>query len=241
MTDRSTTLDADQHSVRSGEFDIAVYESGDPAAETAVLVHGWPDDHHLWDRVVPLLARRFHVVTYDTRGHGRSTRTHRTEDYRLDRFAEDFFAVADAVSPGRPVHVLAHDWGSIQVWEAVCEPQAAARVASFTSVSGPNLDHLAKWTRNRMGRGAVWGPATQLLSSAYTFLFMTPGLNKAVMRPLSSEKVWRRFIGLMNETSPENVTLGPAFRQDFFDGMRIYRANILPRMLGPRERHTEVP
>ena len=70
---------------------------------------------------------------------------------------------------------------------------------------------------------------------------MTPGLNKAVMRPLSSEKVWKRFIGLMNETSPDNVKLGPAFRQDFFDGMRIYRANILPRMLGPRERHTEVP
>ncbi|AHH16854.1 oxidoreductase, SDR family [Nocardia nova SH22a] len=240
MTDTAVVPDT-EHFVRNGEFDIAVYEYGDPSAPTLLLVHGWPDDHHLWDRVIPLLTNRFHVVAYDTRGHGRSTRTSRTEDYGLDRFAADFYAVADAVSPDAPVHVLAHDWGSVQVWEAVCEPQAAARIASFTSVSGPNLDHLAKWTRNRMGRGAVWGPATQLLSSAYTFLFMTPGLNKAVMRPLSSEKVWKRFIGLMNETSPDNVKLGPSFRQDFFDGMRIYRANILPRMLGPRERHTEVP
>ncbi|PPJ35019.1 short chain dehydrogenase [Nocardia nova] len=240
VTDTAPVPDS-EHFVRNGEFDIAIYEYGDPAAPTMLLVHGWPDDHHLWDRVIPKLSGRFHVVAYDTRGHGRSTRTDRTEDYGLDRFASDFYAVADAVSPDRPVHVLAHDWGSVQVWEAVCEPQAAARVASFTSVSGPNLDHLAKWTRDRMGRGAVWGPATQLLSSAYTFLFMTPGLNKAVMRPLSSEKVWKRFIGLMNQTSPENVKLGPAFRQDFFDGMRIYRANILPRMLGPRERHTEVP
>ncbi|MEU6558809.1 SDR family oxidoreductase [Nocardia nova] len=240
MTDTAVVPDT-EHFVRNGEFDIAVYEYGDTSAPTLLLVHGWPDDHHLWDRVIPLLAGRFHVVAYDTRGHGRSTRTSRTEDYGLDRFAADFYAVADAVSPDAPVHVLAHDWGSVQVWEAVCEPRAAARIASFTSVSGPNLDHLAKWTRNRMGRGAVWGPATQLLSSAYTFLFMTPGLNKAVMRPLSSEKVWKRFIGLMNETSPDNVKLGPSFRQDFFDGMRIYRANILPRMLGPRERHTEVP
>lgn len=240
MTDTAVVPDT-EHFVRNGEFDIAVYEYGDPSAPTLLLVHGWPDDHHLWDRVIPLLTDHFHVVAYDTRGHGRSTRTSRTEDYGLDRFASDFYAVADAVSPDAPVHVLAHDWGSVQVWEAVCEPRATARIASFTSVSGPNLDHLAKWTRNRMGRGAVWGPATQLLSSAYTFLFMTPGLNKAVLRPLSSEKVWKRFIGLMNETSPDNVTLGPAFRQDFFDGMRIYRANILPRMLGPRERHTEVP
>ncbi|WP_280265077.1 SDR family oxidoreductase [Nocardia wallacei] len=230
-----------ERTVRSGDFELAVYEYGEPSAETVVLVHGWPDDHHLWDRVIPLLANRFHVVAYDTRGHGRSTRTRRTEDYRLDRFAADFFAVAEAVSPGRPVHVLAHDWGSVQMWEAVCEPRAEARIASFTSVSGPNLDHMGKWMRSKLSRGAAWGPFTQLLSSAYTFLFMTPGVPRVVLRPLSAETVWRRFVGLMNETAPENVTLGPAFREDFFDGMRIYRANILQRLLNARDRRTEVP
>ncbi|MVU83358.1 SDR family oxidoreductase [Nocardia sp. ET3-3] len=227
--------------VRSGEFDIAVYEYGEPSAETIVLVHGWPDDNHLWDRVVPLLADRFHVVTYDTRGHGRSTRTDRTEDYRLDHFAADFFAVADAVSPDAPVHILAHDWGSVQMWEAVCEPRAVGRVASFTSVSGPNLDHLGAWARTNLSRGKVWGPFTQLLSSMYTGLFMTPGVPRVVLKPLGTEKMWSRFVGLMNETSPENIKLGPEFRRDFFDGMRIYRANILQRMADPRERRTEVP
>ncbi|MFI5781918.1 SDR family oxidoreductase [Nocardia sp. NPDC051570] len=240
MTDRTPAPDAER-TVRRGEFDLAVYEYGDPAADTVMLVHGWPDDHHLWDRVIPLLADRFHVVAYDTRGHGRSTRTDRTADYRLDEFAADFFAVADAVSPDRPVHVLAHDWGSVQGWEAVCEPRAAERIASFTSVSGPNLDHLAQWMRARLSRGAAWGPFTQMLSSWYTFLFMIPGLPRVVLRPLSGEKIWRRFVGLMNETAPENVTLGPAFREDFFDGMRVYRANIVPRLLNPRERRTEVP
>ncbi|WP_024803447.1 SDR family oxidoreductase [Nocardia sp. BMG51109] len=240
MTDERPFADVER-TVRSGEFELAVYEYGAPNAETVVLVHGWPDDHHLWDRVVPLLANRFHVVAYDTRGHGRSTRTARTQDYRLDRFAADFFAVADAVSPDEPVHVLAHDWGSVEMWEAVCEPRAADRIASFTSVSGPNLDHMGKWMRAKLSRGAMWGPFTQLLSSTYTFLFMTPGVPKVVLRPLSMEKVWQRFVGLMNETSPRNVALGPTFRADFFDGMRIYRANILQRVLNPRERRTEVP
>src|SRR5262245_26900721 len=147
MTTTDLDSDATRRTVRSGEFDIAVFEYGDPSAETIVLVHGWPDTHHLWNAVVPLLTDRFHVANYDTRGPGASTRTRRVRGFRLDALADDFFAVADAVSPDRPVHVLAHDWGSVQVWEAVCEPQAAARVASFTSVSGPNLDHLAKWVR----------------------------------------------------------------------------------------------
>ncbi|WP_280258967.1 SDR family oxidoreductase [Nocardia abscessus] len=233
-----------ERTVRSGEFDLAVYEYGDTAAETVVLVHGWPDTHHLWDAVVPLLARRFHVVAYDTRGHGRSTRTRRTEDFRLDRLAADFYAVADAVSPDRPVHVLAHDWGSVQVWEAVCEPRAATRVASFTSVSGPNLDHIAKWIRNRLARPTprnIWQPFTQLLSSAYTFFFMTPVLPRAAFGLIGTERFWRRVVSIMNETAPSNVRLGPSFRADVVDGLLIYRANIVQRMLAPRERHTAVP
>ncbi|MGW4849147.1 SDR family oxidoreductase [Nocardia brasiliensis] len=244
-----TTIDrpelvAAERTVRSGEFELAVYEYGDPAADTVLLVHGWPDTNHLWDAVVPLLADRFHVVTYDTRGHGRSTRTKRTQDFRLDHLAADFYAVADAVSPDRPVHVLAHDWGSVQVWEAVCEPQAATRVASFTSVSGPNLDHMGHWMRDRLSRPTprnVWQPFTQLLSSAYTFFFMTPGLPRAVFGLLGTEQRWQRIVSIMNETAPSNVKLGPTFRQDSVDGLLIYRANIVQRILSPRERHTEVP
>ncbi|MFD3510248.1 SDR family oxidoreductase [Nocardia sp. NPDC058666] len=235
---------ANQRIVRSGEFDIAVFEYGDPTADTIVLVHGWPDTHHLWDRVIPLLTDRFHVVAYDTRGHGESTRTQRTADFRLDELSRDFYAVIDAASPDSPVHVLAHDWGSVQVWEAVCEPQAAQRVASFTSVSGPNLDHLSSWVRDRLSRPTlrnVWQPMTQLASSAYTFFFMTPRLPRATFNAIGTEKVWQRAVSLMNDTAVANVKLGPTFRRDMVDGLLIYRANIVQRMLSPRERHTEVP
>ncbi len=235
---------ANRRTVRNGDFDIAVFEYGDPGADTIVLVHGWPDTHHLWDRVIPLLTDRFHVVAYDTRGHGESTRTQRTHDFRLDELARDFYAVLDAVSPDRPVHVLAHDWGSVQVWEAVCEPQATERVASFTSVSGPNLDHLASWVRDRLSRPTlrnVWQPMTQLASSAYTFFFMTPGLPRATFNAIGTEKLWQRAVSLMNDTPAANVKLGPTFRRDMVDGLLIYRANIVQRMLSPRERRTEVP
>ena len=42
----------------------------------------------------------------------------------LDKLAQDYVAVIEELSPDEPVHVLAHDWGSIAMWEVVCRPDA---------------------------------------------------------------------------------------------------------------------
>ena len=101
--------------VTNGSVSLAVFEQGKADGETIVLVHGWPDTHELWNRIVPLLADDFRVVSYDSRGAGESTIPSRVQDYQLSALAGDLFAVIDAVSPGKPVHVLAHDWGSVNV------------------------------------------------------------------------------------------------------------------------------
>ena len=43
-----------------------------------VLMHGFPDSTHLYDRLVPHLAGRAPVVRFDFLGWGRSDRTPRT-------------------------------------------------------------------------------------------------------------------------------------------------------------------
>ena len=103
---------------------LAVFETGNPEGEPIVLVHGWPDTHELWSHIVPLLAEKFRVISYDSRGAGASTVPQERAAYRLSSLASDFYAVIDAVSPDRPVHVLAHDWGAVEVWEAAGEPRA---------------------------------------------------------------------------------------------------------------------
>lgn len=93
---------------------IAVYHEGNPDGPTVVLVHGFPDSHVLWDGVVPLLAERFRIVRYDNRGVGRSSVPKPISAYTMAHFADDFDAVIGELSPGEPVHVLAHDrvrWG----------------------------------------------------------------------------------------------------------------------------------
>ena len=96
---------------------IAVYEQGNPDGPTLVMAHGWPDSHVLWDGVVPRLADRFRIIRYDNRGVGKSSVPKPVSAYTMAKLADDFAAVIGAREPGEPVHVLAHDWGSVAVWE----------------------------------------------------------------------------------------------------------------------------
>jgi pimeloyl-ACP methyl ester carboxylesterase len=50
------------------------YELQGSGEISLALVHGSWDSHHVWDVVVPALAERFRVLTYDRRGHGQSER-----------------------------------------------------------------------------------------------------------------------------------------------------------------------
>jgi len=110
---------------------LAVQERGSTTeAPTVVAVHGYPDDHRVWQGVADDLAVDHRFVTYDVRGAGASDAPSTRAGYRLDRLAEDLAAVLDAVSPDRPVHLLGHDWGAIQAWHAVTTSGFAERVRS---------------------------------------------------------------------------------------------------------------
>lgn len=49
-----------------------------------VLMHGFPDDHHIYDRLVPLLTPR-RVVVFDWLGYGCSSRRHSPSFHSTDR------------------------------------------------------------------------------------------------------------------------------------------------------------
>ncbi|AFM17965.1 short-chain dehydrogenase of unknown substrate specificity [Mycolicibacterium chubuense NBB4] len=131
---------------------IAVFEEGDRGGPTVVLVHGHSDTHLVWDPVVAELAGTYRVVRYDTRGSGDSTVPKHLSSYRVERFGDDFAAVVDGLSADGAVHVLAHGWGSTGVWEYLTRAGAAARVASFTSVSGPGLHHVRDYLGDALSR-----------------------------------------------------------------------------------------
>lgn len=218
--------------------DLAVYEQGPAGAPVVVLVHGYPDDHTVWDGVAAILADRFRVVRYDVRGCGASSVPAKTGDYALPRLAADLGEVLDAVSPHDAVHLVAHDWGSIQSWEAVTAPEFADRLASFTTISGPSLDMAAHWLRRSHAHPLAG--LKQLADSYYVAMFQLPVLpelairagivDAAITRSARAGTPWRR-------DRPRKH----ANRKDALNGVELYRANFAARMALPRPRRTDVP
>ncbi|WP_427893295.1 alpha/beta fold hydrolase [Kribbella sp. GL6] len=203
---------------------IAVTTYPNPGAPVLVCVHGYPDNATLWRPVAENLAEDFEVITYDVRGAGESDHPSNASAYALDRLQEDF----EAVLNGRTVHVLAHDWGSIQAWHFITDPHLKAQVTSFTSISGPSLDHAGYFIR-RGDRAAL----KQLLHSWYIFYFHLPYLPELAWR-----KGWaqRAFDRLEPQPPDDNRELS-----DYVNGMKLYRANVIPRLRRPAERRTDVP
>lgn len=226
--------------------ELAVFVGGNAQGPTVVMVHGWPDTHQMWRSVAELLAVRFRVVLYDTRGQGESALPGAEVDevsFALPELARDFFAVIDDVSPTEPVHVLAHDWGSIQVWEAVCEADAERRVASFTSMSGPNLDHLGRWVRRNLTRPTprrILRTAAQGVSSSYVPFFLSP-LAGPVLRKVATRERWRQVVSTTEGCEPDPDAHASTLVQDMVNGLSYYRANTLSLGSRPRERRTTVP
>ena len=221
----------------SDDLKLKVYVTAGPSADvpTVVLVHGYPDDHTVWDGVVAELKQHTRVVTYDVRGAGQSEVPAKVADYRMEQLSADLIAVIDSVSPDAAVHLVAHDWGSIQAWETVTDPTARDRLISYTSISGPCLDHASRWLRNPLNaRSSV----NQLLHSYYIGIFQFPVVPELLART-----------GIIDSLANVSFRKGLPLKVDFerrpqqnvTNGVNLYRANFVDALLSPQPRSTTVP
>lgn len=223
---------------------IAVYEEGNREGPTVVLVHGFPDSHVLWDGVVPLLAGRFRIIRYDNRGVGMSAAPKPVSAYTMARFADDFAAVIGELSPGGPVHVLAHDWGSVGVWEYLKRPGAGDRVASFTSVSGPSQDQLVEYIFGGLRR--PWRPrrfaraVSQALRLTYMVFFSIPVLAPLFLRLALSVPALRR--NAVDNIPEDKIHHSAKLASDAAHSVKTYPANYFRSFSRKRElRVIDVP
>jgi pimeloyl-ACP methyl ester carboxylesterase len=208
---------------------LAVQVHGDPTLPTVVCEHGWPDNHELWDGVVPLLLDRFRVVTYDARGAGASDKPRRSSAYKLEQLVADLHSVIQATSPEQPVHLLAHDWGSITAWTAIGDPTFEPLVRSLTSISGPSLDHAASWLRTVTEHPLP--VLRQLASSYYIALFQAPVLPELLIRT----GLLGRVVTWVSQVDHRGNT------DELRHGLGMYRANFVRRLLFPKPQSTNVP
>lgn len=241
----NSTLKTSQYLV-SDNICLALYEWGkapadkpDHARETVVLIHGYPDSAEVWNGVAEQLAQHFHVVAYDVRGAGKSDIPARQRDYAFDILMGDLSNVIACVSPNRPVHLVGHDWGALQGWEAVLDDRLKHQIASYTALA-PSLDHVGWWFKRQLGKRTLGGYASfvkQLLGSSYMGMFQLPLLPELTWR-LGLNRVWPIVVGGLEKTT---VKASPTLLKDAVNPIGLYRENLLKPLLNPGTRKTSVP
>ncbi|TNC35960.1 alpha/beta fold hydrolase [Mumia zhuanghuii] len=228
-------------SVPSAGVTLAVRRSGTPTGPTIVLLHGFPDNHHVWDKVVPLLDD-FDVVAYDVRGAGGSTAPAGRDGYRIERLVDDLVAVLDAVRPdGGAVHLVGHDWGSVQLWAAVfaagSDPRMRGRIASFVSISGPDLRLYGAFLRETFADRRFGVLLGQLARSWYIAAFQVPAVPELVIRRATGRV--RRLLARSQHL--EDAPWSGSLARDGANGVDLYRANAFRAVRTPAPPPTDVP
>lgn len=162
------------------DLHMVAFGDDDPAAEVFLMLHGFPEGWVIWRDLALEVASLFadgdgtaavRVVIPDQRGYNRSSIPEEVAAYDIEWLVQDVMAVADEVSPAKPVHLVAHDWGGpVAFGFAAAHP---GRVATLTTLNGPHGQVF-----DASIRGAA---ADQQCRSDYIHFFLGDGTAQAML------------------------------------------------------------
>ncbi|KAH8203151.1 hypothetical protein TruAng_002672 [Truncatella angustata] len=106
-------------------------KSGEQSSDkpALLLLHGYPQTHHIWHHVAPQLTEKFDVIVPDIRGYGESSKPDDVGQYVKSLMAQDCVSVMDQLGYKSKFYICAHDRG--------------ARVAHKLLVDYPDRVHKA--------------------------------------------------------------------------------------------------
>jgi haloacetate dehalogenase len=135
--------------IRGADYLVGTVGSGPPL----LLLHGFPQTHFCWRRIVPSLAAQHMVIALDLRGYGETTAPSggpEGQGYSKRELANDVVEVAAALG-FEPLAVVGHDRGARVAYRmALDHPDRVERLAVLNVV--PTLDQF-----ERMGAGPSLG------------------------------------------------------------------------------------
>jgi pimeloyl-ACP methyl ester carboxylesterase len=82
--------------------DCKLYYEEHGTGEHLLFIHGWSCNLGFFKRQIEHFSKKYHVIVYDLRGHGKSDRGDITErNMTLTRFAEDLYELIEGLGLGR--------------------------------------------------------------------------------------------------------------------------------------------
>lgn len=117
--------------------EVVIEGSGPPI----VLLHGWPDTHHVWDGQVAALKRQYRCIRFTLPGFERGSAR---RGYTLDEIIALIHKVVEQVAGG-PATLLLHDWGSFFGYQyALRHPAQVRRIVSVDIGDAGSRRHVAE-------------------------------------------------------------------------------------------------
>lgn len=140
---------------------LKLYYQQSGSGPDVVLLHGFTSNQAMWlfSGIVPALANRFRVTSYDLRGHGASDAPH--GDYTSRQMADDLCHLCDALELG-PALLVGHSFGGVVATHlAALEPQRVAGII-LCDTYFPGLAELEP----EMEQVEIWRSLAEVLDEA---------------------------------------------------------------------------
>jgi 3-oxoadipate enol-lactonase len=138
-----------------------------PAAETIVFTHGVGTSSDVWADRLPVLADRYRLVRFDTRGYGRSPEPPGMK-WSLDLLADDVLAVAAAADVAGRFHLVGESLGgTVSLYLASRTPERVRSVSIMsTSHRGASIQHVREW-REFVARHGMAGWSAMMMERRF--------------------------------------------------------------------------
>ncbi|WP_028117245.1 alpha/beta fold hydrolase [Ferrimonas senticii] len=109
--------------------------------DNILMIHGWPDTHHLWDNTVEQLANRFRCGRFTLPGYDRR---HPRQLWDLPQMMTLLDQIVETFSPDQPVTLLIHDWGCFWGYQYYMRrPERVARIIAVDIGDANSPEHVA--------------------------------------------------------------------------------------------------
>lgn len=224
----------------STDIKIAYYEYGRSprVAPTIVVTGSWPWSAKALNPLMRIMAERYHVLRYDHRGFGNSSKPSSIHDYKLELLAEDLHELLNHVVHSKKVHFFGMEWGGYIFSEYAA--RHANRVASLTTVGLPSIDIGSQAVADAWKEGTPQerAAATEFIvtSSVLPLGLVAPGaVDLALLSGMPSTVINKITTNLRGDWDSE------LHDDELINGRKIMQANLLQRKFNPQYSFLDIP
>lgn len=124
-----------------------IRKNADSSLPPILMLHGFPQSHHIWHKVTEQLVDQYSIVLVDIRGYGASSKPDELQHYAKSAMAKDCIKVMDSLGFTDTFFICGHDRGARVAHKLCVDFPSRAQRALFLDIC-PTLAMYTKADRH---------------------------------------------------------------------------------------------